>query len=104
MRRHGFAICLTLLACGIALALFAPMHSGARGLDLCHDQALSGPGTVSWWPPGTTCEGGEPPWVTHYLSETWVAIAAALLAAGVLLGLLIDAERRDLARKDFYRQ
>ena len=43
-----------------AVLIFALMHSGSRAMTLCQGEAFSGSGSLSLWPPGARCVGGEP--------------------------------------------
>jgi hypothetical protein len=88
MRRIPAALALYL---AIAIPLFVVLHRGSRGVRLCEDNGFSGPGTLSWWPPGTTCVGGEPSFTAHYVSPLFVL--AALLAL-VPPALLLARRRR----------
>lgn len=72
------AISLIVFA-ALTLASFAFFNSGARGVAACEREGFGGPGTLSWWRPGSVCEGGEPQFVSVQLNATFVVIPAVLL-------------------------
>jgi hypothetical protein len=69
----------------ITLPLFVVLHRGSRGVELCNDNGFSGPGTLSWWPPGATCVGVFPDVTAHYLSPLFVLAALLALAPSALV-------------------
>lgn len=79
-----------LLGVAASVWLFVAMHSGHAGRKLCESEGTRGPGTVSWWPPGTRCEGGLPIIRWTQFNYWWVFAAIALVTVGVLAGRAVD--------------
>jgi hypothetical protein len=74
----------------VALAVFIPFHSGERGLRMCEREGFGGPGTVSWFPPGTKCEGGLPTFTKVYFDPAYIVLLVVVvwpLLTLILLGL-----------------
>jgi hypothetical protein len=82
MRRTLAALALYL---AVMVPLFVVLDSGSRGVRLCEENGFSGPGTLSWWPPGTTCVGGLPPLTAHPVSPLFVLVALVALVATLVL-------------------
>jgi hypothetical protein len=78
------------LLVAVALALFAFMHSGARGVAVCGQDGSGGPGSLSLWPPGAQCTGGMPErtWVSFDADYVGVLLLAAWLLAFALIVVL----------------
>lgn len=84
MTRRRIALAVVGLAGLIAAFVF--MHSGSRGVAMCMQEGFSGPGSLSLWPPGAQCTGGEPQFSVVYRDPSFLFLAAvgAMLGAGVL--------------------
>jgi hypothetical protein len=65
--------------------IFVFMHSGSRARVLCEQHGFSGTGSLSAWPPGARCAGGEP------TIETTAIDPGFILAAGAIALLLCGA-------------
>jgi hypothetical protein len=78
----------TIVGLGIAAWLVAGLvvlHTGARGERLCNENGFSGDGSLSWWPPGVSCFGGEPAFEKVYLSPLmFIVVALAFVALPAL--------------------
>jgi hypothetical protein len=83
--RQRIAIALLSLIPVSAVLIFALMHSGSRATTLCEGEGFSGTGSLSWWPPGARCVGGEP------AIEKTVLDPACFFAAGTLTLILLGA-------------
>ena len=70
----------------VLVAAFAYMHSGARAENLCAAKGFSGTGSLSLWPPGARCTGGEPEIEEIVFDPVFIlpAVAILLLGAGAL--------------------
>lgn len=71
----GPVVCVAL-----TVASFAYFNSGARGVAACERDGFTGPGTLSWWQPGSVCEGGEPQFRVVELNAAFLVVPALLLA------------------------
>ena len=62
------------------------MHSGARAENLCAAKGFSGTGSLSLWPPGARCTGGEPEIERTAFDPVFIlpAVAVLLLGSGAL--------------------
>lgn len=69
----------------ITIPLFVVLHGGSRGVGLCEDNGFSGPGTLSWWPPGAECVGGFPGVTVHYVSPLFFLLALVALVPAALV-------------------
>jgi hypothetical protein len=69
----------------VMVPLFVVFDSGSRGVRLCEDDGFSGPGTLSWWPPGATCVGGFPEVTAHPVSPLFVLVALVALVPTLVL-------------------
>jgi ribose/xylose/arabinose/galactoside ABC-type transport system permease subunit len=77
-----------LLGVAASAWVFVLLHTGSQGRDLCKADGSTGPGTLSWWPPGTRCDGGEPLIRWTRFNPAWVFAAILLVAAGVAAGVI----------------
>jgi hypothetical protein len=81
-RQRVASVLLSLVPIG-ALLIFAWMHTGSRAIALCAEQGFSGTGSLSLWPPGARCIGGDPT-----IEKTMLHPAFFLLVAAITLALL----------------
>ena len=73
----------------VALALFVVLHGGPLGQRMCEQEGFGGPGTVSWFPPGTKCEGGLPTFTKVYFDPLYIVLLVMLawpLVTLILMG------------------
>lgn len=70
----------------VLVAAFAYMHSGARADKLCAGKGFPASGSLSLWPPGARCTGGEPEIEQTAFDPVFIlpAVAILLLGAGAL--------------------
>jgi hypothetical protein len=70
----------------VVVAAFAYMHTGVRAERLCNNYGFSGTGSLSAWPPGARCAGGEPRIEQTYFDPVFIlpAVAILMLGAGAL--------------------
>lgn len=86
-RRARWSGAAAILVAGLGLLLVASFvwaNSGSRGVALCNHNGFTGPGDLSWWPPGTACDGGEPSFERIYFNAQFflpLATAAFLATA-----------------------
>lgn len=80
---------LVLTSCAaFAAGLFVFLHSGSRAVALCGERGFASLGSLSWWPPGARCVGGEPGFeVTRFQ----VAYVPVLVFGLPLLAMLLTA-------------
>ena len=86
MRRLS-RLLLPIAACVLVVAAaFAYMHTGARAERLCNTHGFSGTGSLSAWPPGARCTGGEPRIEATYFDPVFIlpAIVILMLGGGVV--------------------
>ena len=85
-RRRWLRLLAPALVAAFALAaVFAVMHAGAQGAAVCHREGFEGPGTLSLWPPGARCVGGEPERVRVLVSSAFWLLGPAVVFAGACL-------------------
>jgi hypothetical protein len=70
----------------VVAAAFAYMHTGVRAERLCNNHGFSETGSLSAWPPGARCTGGEPRIERTYFDPVFIlpAIVVLMLAGGAL--------------------
>jgi hypothetical protein len=70
----------------VVVAAFAYMHTGVRAERLCTNHGFSGSGSLSAWPPGVRCTGGEPQIEETYFDPVFIlpAVAVLMLGAGAV--------------------
>jgi hypothetical protein len=77
---------LVVAALALTVLAFVFTNSGDAGVDNCNDQGFAGPGSLSWWPPGSVCRGGEPQREEVELGGEFVPVGLALLCAALFAG------------------
>jgi hypothetical protein len=89
-RRRTHTVTLLLVVVLAVAAAFAFMHTGARGRALCRDNGFSGTASLSLWPPGARCSGGEPEISRVELDPSFAlalpAVALLVFGGAALLG------------------
>jgi hypothetical protein len=76
-----------------AVLIFAFIHSGSRAQALCERDGFSATGTVSVWPPGARCRGGDPP-IRHTVFDAPSFFLMITALALLSLGAAAIADRR----------
>lgn len=92
-RRRVTMMLLLVAAVAVAVPVFVLMHSGDAGVGNCYEGGSSGPGTLSWWPPGSVCRGGEPQLESVAFDGKFVLVAVTLLYLAFFAGIALERRR-----------
>jgi hypothetical protein len=84
---------LALVVLLVVLGGFVMTHAGSRGRALCAEDGFSTTPSLSWWPPGARCFGGEPESEHVRFDATFLLLVPTALLIVLGLELAIGAVR-----------